>query len=217
MDLLESGRKVADVARDLEISDQTICVWRRQDRVDKGRAGPDQCGEGRADRGQEADRRAGDRAGDPPARERAVGEGGAPKRRFEAITVMASEGLPVQPAAKALGCSVSGYYASLVRAPSARHERHALLTETIRTIHTASRGVYGARRVHAKLTKGHDIQVWHGTVEMLMARAGLKGVGGRPKWRRARPDLISTDHVDRQFARDGVNELWVTDITERPT
>jgi putative transposase len=50
-----------------------------------------------------------------------------------------------------------------------------------------------------------------------MARAGPKGVGGRPKRRRARPDLISTDPVDRQFARDGVNELWVTDITEHPT
>ncbi len=36
LDLLESGRKVADVARDLEISEQTIYVWRRQDRIDKG-------------------------------------------------------------------------------------------------------------------------------------------------------------------------------------
>jgi transposase-like protein len=36
LDLLESGRKVADVARDLGISEQTIYTWRRQDRVDKG-------------------------------------------------------------------------------------------------------------------------------------------------------------------------------------
>jgi putative transposase len=54
--------------------------------------------------------------------------------------VMAGEGLPVQPAVRVLGCSESGYYASRVRAPCARHVRHALLTETIRTIHTASRG-----------------------------------------------------------------------------
>jgi transposase InsO family protein len=130
---------------------------------------------------------------------------------------MAGEGLPVQPAVRALGCSESGYYAFLGRPASARQIRHALLTEQIRTIHTASRGVYGARRVHAEITKGRGIQVWHGTVEMLMSRAGLKGVGGRPKWRRARPDLISTDLVDRQFAREGLNELWVTDITEHPT
>ncbi|MGH3750931.1 MAG: transposase [Micromonosporaceae bacterium] len=36
LDLVEAGRKVADVARDLGISDQSIYVWRRQDRIDRG-------------------------------------------------------------------------------------------------------------------------------------------------------------------------------------
>ncbi len=36
LDLVESGRKVAEVARDLGISDQSIYVWRRQDRIDRG-------------------------------------------------------------------------------------------------------------------------------------------------------------------------------------
>jgi transposase len=36
LDLVESGRSVADVARDLEISEQSIYSWRRQDRLDKG-------------------------------------------------------------------------------------------------------------------------------------------------------------------------------------
>ncbi|MGL5866735.1 MAG: transposase [Dermatophilaceae bacterium] len=36
LDLLASGRKVADVARDLDISDQTIYAWRRQDLIDRG-------------------------------------------------------------------------------------------------------------------------------------------------------------------------------------
>src|ERR1700757_1305814 len=36
LDLIEAGRKVADVARDLGISDQTIYSWRRQDRIDRG-------------------------------------------------------------------------------------------------------------------------------------------------------------------------------------
>ena len=36
LDLFESGRSVADVARDLEISGQSIYTWRRQDRIDKG-------------------------------------------------------------------------------------------------------------------------------------------------------------------------------------
>jgi transposase InsO family protein len=33
----------------------------------------------------------------------------------------------------------------------------------------------------------------------------------------AEPDLVAADLVDRQFARSGPNQLWVTDITEHPT
>ena len=36
LDLIESGRSVADVAHDLEISEQSIYTWRRQDRIDRG-------------------------------------------------------------------------------------------------------------------------------------------------------------------------------------
>jgi transposase len=36
LDLVESGRPVADGAKALGISDQTIYTWRRQDRIDKG-------------------------------------------------------------------------------------------------------------------------------------------------------------------------------------
>ena len=36
LDLVDAGRKVADVARDLGISDQSIYTWRRQDRIDRG-------------------------------------------------------------------------------------------------------------------------------------------------------------------------------------
>ena len=50
-----------------------------------------------------------------------------------------------------------------------------------------------------------------------MARAGIRGVTGRPRWRSPRPDLIAKDLVDRDFARTGPNQLWVTDITEHPT
>ena len=38
IDLLEEGRSVAQVAYDLGISEASIYVWRRQDRIDKGLA-----------------------------------------------------------------------------------------------------------------------------------------------------------------------------------
>jgi transposase len=38
LDLVESGRAVAEVARVLGVSSETIYTWRRQDRIDKGLA-----------------------------------------------------------------------------------------------------------------------------------------------------------------------------------
>jgi transposase-like protein len=36
LDLIDAGRKVVDVARDLDVSEQTLYTWRRQDRIDRG-------------------------------------------------------------------------------------------------------------------------------------------------------------------------------------
>jgi putative transposase len=127
--------------------------------------------------------------------------------------VVAGEELPVQAATHVLDVTDSGYYAWRSRGPSARAVRHALVTETIRQVHLAPRETYGYRRIHAELTLGRGLIVGHGTVELLMARAGLKGVTGSPKWCRARPALLATDLVDRRFAREGIDQLWVTDIT----
>jgi transposase len=80
LDLVEAGRPIAEVAKALGISDQSISTWRRQDRIDRGLApGADQHREGRAGRGQAAYRRVGDRvAGDAPG-DGAGPRGGAPK------------------------------------------------------------------------------------------------------------------------------------------
>lgn len=55
-------------------------------------------------------------------------------------------------ATRILGVSESGYHEHRGRGPSARDVRHTLLTDLIREVHIASRGTYGARRVHAELT-----------------------------------------------------------------
>lgn len=36
LDLGAEGRSVASVAHDLDISDQTLYIWRRQDRINRG-------------------------------------------------------------------------------------------------------------------------------------------------------------------------------------
>ena len=127
-----------------------------------------------------------------------------------AIKVIAAEQLPIELACRDLGVSVSGYYEWLNRGPSVRALRHTWRTELIIRAHTDSRGIYGVRRVHAELTLGLGISVGRQAVELLMRRAGLQGLSGRPRYRRVPNVATAGDHVGRQFARSGRDQLWVT-------
>ena len=129
---------------------------------------------------------------------------------------MAAEGLPIENACRVVGVSVSGYYSWLDRPPSAKAIRHAWLTELIVKIHADSKAAYGARRVHAELTLGHGVTVGHEAVAMLMRRAGLQGLSGRPRYRKVPNMPTASDLVDRNFSRSEPDRLWVTDITEHP-
>ena len=132
--------------------------------------------------------------------------------------MIASEGLPVQTAARILDVSQSGFYEWKRRPPSARSIRHVWLTDMIRQVHAASRSTYGAPRVHAELNMGYGITVGHNAVEMLMRRAGLTGLpGNRRRRKRIIPVDTAVDLVDRNFKRTEPDQLWVTDITEHRT
>ncbi len=125
---------------------------------------------------------------------------------------MATEGLSVRVACRVLGVSESSSYAWRRRPRSARAVRDAWLTDRIRAVHAASRGTYGARRVHAELVLGQGITVGHQAVERLMRAAGIRGLSGRPRYRKSAPHAAATDLVGRQFAREEADRLWVTDI-----
>ena len=131
--------------------------------------------------------------------------------------MIAEERLSVRIACRLLEVTRSGYYAAVNRPPSARAIRHAWLTDLIGQIHAASRGTYGAPRVHAELRIGRGITVGHNAVALLMRRAGLRGLTERKRWR-ARPNTPSVaDLVDRNFTVIEPDVLWVTDVTEHPT
>ena len=100
---------------------------------------------------------------------------------------------------------------------SARAVRHGMLLEVIAEIHSASRRTYGARRVHAELIHGRGVAVARWGVELVMRRNNIVGLPGRPRWRKIPNQRTAADLVDRRFARDGPDQLWVTDITEHPT
>jgi putative transposase len=218
LDLLKAGRKVADLVRDLQISDQTIYTWRRQELIDTGQL-PGTTSKEAAGL-VAARRRIAELEAELAIHRRAaelLKEGVPPKGRYAAIRQMAAEGLPVDRCCRVLDVSVSGYYAWRDRPPSARALRHAWLIERIRQVHAVSRGIYGAGRVHAELTLGHGIAVGHNAVEMLMRRAGIKGLPNRRRPRPKHQTPTAADLVNRDFARSEPDRLWVTDITEHPT
>ena len=102
------------------------------------------------------------------------------------------------------------------RAPSDRALTDAWLTEKIKQIHDASRGVYGAPRIHAELRLEHGIRVGRKRVARLMKAAAISGVRPRKRWRttiRVPGVEPATDLVERDFRPDAPNVLWVADIT----
>lgn len=126
-------------------------------------------------------------------------------------------GHKVQPACALLKVSRAAYYEWRSRTPSRRAEEDAALTERIRRIYTASRGTYGAPRVHAQL-KREGYRCGRKRVARLMANEGLVGRQRRQRkqttigdpGRDRPPDLLQ-----RRFASEGLqpNEVWVGDIS----
>ena len=125
---------------------------------------------------------------------------------------------PIRFMCRHLGVSPAGYYAWRGRPPSARAVADAALTDTIRGIHTASRGTYGAPRVHAELAFDHGVRCGRKRVARLMRSAGLEGVHRRRRQGLTRRDPTagpSDDLVERDFRPDGPDRLWVADITQQ--
>jgi Transposase IS116/IS110/IS902 family/HTH-like domain len=121
---------------------------------------------------------------------------------------MVAEGLPTQLACRVLDVSEFGFYAWRARPPSERSP--TWLTDLIRQIHGDFRGVYGYRRVDAELTLGHGLAVGEEAVWLLMRKAGLQGLSGRPASRRIPNQPTAGDLVDRNEP----DRLWVSERHE---
>jgi putative transposase len=120
---------------------------------------------------------------------------------------------------RVLGVSPSGYYAWRDRPPSVREVENERLLARMREIHEFSRHTYGRPRLYAEL-RDEGWRVNHKRVGRLMALAGLQGASRRKKWRttkRAKDARPAPDLVDRDFAVDRPDRLWVADITYVPT
>ena len=115
-----------------------------------------------------------------------------------------------------LQVSTSGYYDWRDRPLSPHARRDVELTALTHTIHERSHRTYGARRVHAELREAYGVRVGRKRVARLMRQAGLKGVQKRRfrcTTRSGKPERWAPDLVERNFAAERPNELWVADAT----
>jgi putative transposase len=115
-----------------------------------------------------------------------------------------------------LGVNRTSFHDWERRPPSDRALSDAWLTEKIKQIHHASRGVYGSPRIHAELRLEQGIWVGRKRVARLMKAAAISGIRPRKRWQttiRVPGVEPATDLVQRDFRPDAPNLLWVADIT----
>lgn len=126
----------------------------------------------------------------------------------------------VEPICRVLPIAPSTYHAHVARrtdpakaSPRTRQDR--VLMESIRQVHAANFGVYGARKVWRQLGR-EGIVVARCTVERLMRAMGLRGVvrGRETRTTVSNPATpCPLDKVNRQFRASAPNVLWLSDFT----
>lgn len=122
----------------------------------------------------------------------------------------------VGPICRTLGVSASAYYQRAKGRRSRRAVEDERLLGRIRELHANNYFAYGYRRMWKALLRAGE-QVGRGRVQRLMREHGIEGAKrrGRP-WRTTKPDPDAhrrPDLVERNFAADRPNRLWVADLS----
>lgn len=121
----------------------------------------------------------------------------------------------VEPLCRALGVSVSGYYAWRSRPPSQHQQTDGMLLKAIQAARQAGRGLYGSPRIHAALRQ-EGLCCSRKRIARLMRQHGLQS-RRRPKRRVRTTDSrhnrpVAPNLLQRDFSADAPNEKWVGDI-----
>ena len=186
--VIDTGRTIAQVARDIGVGEQLLGRWVaiERSRMDDPPDGAGRRRAGRAGPVTPRGHRAADGPGVPEKSSGLLRHGELePERAFEVIdaqkaTFTASPGWP-----SCSGCPGPGYYAwAASGGPLARRPREARRLELVGKIeaaHDASDGVNGAPRITADLREAGEV-ISVKTTAKLMRQNGIRGISPRP-WR----------------------------------
>jgi transposase-like protein len=173
-----SGKPIAQVARDLRVSSQTLHTWIKQADVDAGKREGLSTEEREELRRLRRENRTLVQERENPEKSRGLlrpGERGAATDAYRFIAAEKAN-YPVSLMSRVLGVNRTTFHRWEGRAPSQRALKDAFLTERIRKVHGDKRGVYGSPRIHAELRMAHEIRVSEKRVERLMRQAGISGL-----------------------------------------
>jgi putative transposase len=127
---------------------------------------------------------------------------------------------PVRVMCDALSVSPSGFYAWRSRPEGPRKIANRELLADIRRVHADHRGRYGAPRIHAEL-RAQGQSVSRKRVERVMRRHGIRAHAPR-RYRVCTTDSnhslpVAENLLDRNFAAEKPDQVWLADITYIPT
>ncbi|WP_373422421.1 IS3 family transposase [Enhygromyxa salina] len=215
---LRSTKPIAQVARDLDLPENSLRVWVKQAKIDE--AGPRENGPLTTEE-QEELRRLRRENRELKMERDFLKKAAAFFRQGELVTAEAYEliqaekaNFPVSTMCRVLGVSRSGFYAWQKREPSKRAKDNEELSAKIVEIFDASRGIYGSPRVTEELG-AQGFEVDRKRVARLMAKMGLSA-DLKPKFRAVNSEPaaeLAANVLDRQFEVDEPDRVWVSDIT----
>lgn len=212
-----SGKPIAQVARELGISDTSIHQWRKELAAHGDEAFPGSGHQSAKARGTASPqtRAGGDSTGARYLKKSLHCVLKNVEERYAFIGEYHQE-YSVKTMCRALGVSESGYYAWRKRQPGQRQVENERLTEQIREVFQLGRQVYGSPRVHAEL-RAQGIRCGKHRVAQLMQRAGLQAIHKRQRRVRTtdskHSDPIAPNLLARDFTAPAPNKKWLTDIT----
>jgi hypothetical protein len=216
---IESGRPIAQVARDLGIPSETLRRHVRQAEADQGLR-PDLPTAAEREEIQDLRKEVFElrRANEHPQGRVGVFRDRARCRPTE-VSAFVDEHrgrFGVEPICRALGVSASAYYHRASGERSERAVSDERLLGVIREVHLANYEAYGYRRTWKALLRAGE-PVGRDRVKRLMRTHQIQGAKRRGKpWRTTIADPVarrSPDLVNRNFAASRPDELWVADFT----
>jgi transposase InsO family protein/transposase-like protein len=213
--LLESGKPLKQVARDLGISVESLRSWR--DRI--GKAAQASARRGRIPLLEEETRRLRRGARNPKKSDGLLRQGRT--MRFAFIQTHARI-FHIVTMCRVLQVSKAGYYAWRARPLCDRVQENQHLRERIRQIHQQVKQRYGSPRVYQEL-RALGIRCGENRVARLMRLDGLKAKSAR-RYRvttqSQHQQPIAPNRLNRQFDVSRIerpNRVWAADLTYIPT